>query len=324
MPAYDGGDTPLHILWEDNGYLNAPNDSTPKSLGKAAQLETLELTRNGTRVYLPASRTPVDIKSGSRIEGSWGFRAAVSTPWIYRAIKGAPSTSSNGDGTYTHTFDGTPDPFRILIGIEGIGDERTIAGCVPVRATVETSTDEDLGGIVTMEGFYADEPDLATPASLTSQPDSGFGVLDASDATFDLDGSTQTIMQQSTWTLEYPDLGGVVGFGSRLPVDYGVRAFEPSLDYSKLKVDNAPVTDIYDGSGSLQEDVASLKPVTQTFDNEQTGSSMERLIFEGSGSFPNSLGESGHGNPRSLLEEELNRMLSDVTIKARNGTQTPP
>lgn len=322
MPAYDGSDTRLHLLWEDNGFLNDPTDATPKSLGKAAQLETLELTRNGTRVFLPASRTAVDIKTGARIDGSWGLRAAVSTPWIYRWIKGAPTTTDNGDGTFTHTYDGTPDPARLLIGYEGIGDERTLAGCVPVRAVVETSVDEDLGGIVTMEGFYADEPDLSQ--SLTSQPTSGFDVLDASDATFDLDGAAQTIMQQSTWTLEYPDLGGVVGFGSRLPVDYGIRAFTPEVDYTKLKVDNAPVEDIYDGSASLQEDVASSAPLTQEFDNGESGSAMKRLTLSGTGSFPNSLGESGHGDPQSLIEEDLNRMLTDVTITARNGTETPP
>jgi hypothetical protein len=323
MPVYDGSDIRLHFLWEDNGYDSSPNDSTPKSVGKNGVMETLEATRNGTRVFLPASRIAVDIKS-TRVEGSWAINAAVSTPWVFGLIKGRPgSPTDNGDGTFTYTFDGEPQSAQLLVGYEGIGDERALGGAVPLRAVIDTSVDEDTA-VLTMEGIYASDS-KDTPASLTSQPDSGFDALDFSDARLDLDGTTQTIMQDASLTLEYPDLGGVVGFGSRFFVDYGIGAFEPTIEYSKLKEDNTPTENIYGSSTtSMQEDLSSSPPLTQELDNGQSGGDMNRLTFKGTGSFSDTLGEPNLGDPSQRVQEDINKMLQDVTIEARNGVSTAP
>ena len=321
MTVPTGATTRVNVQFEDNGYNQDPSTSTPFVPGANAQLTTAEATNNGTRIWLPASNTAVDIKAGA-FDGAWALQWALTSPWMFGAIKGAPTTVDNGDGTYTHTFDGEPDSFQIIEGYETSGKERTITGCVPARASIEPAVREATV-TCTMEGFYATEG-YATPASLTGQASLSEDTLDYGDAVLNLAGTAQAIMQRATLSLEWPNLGDIQGWGSRFPIDYVVGNFEPTIDYSKIKVDDAPLNDVYGGSTSMQEDVENAKTLGMAFDNGKTGAEMNQISFDGVGSFPESYNESTPGDVQSAIEENLNRLIRDVDVVATNGTATAP
>lgn len=321
MPAMDGSDVRVTYLWEDAGYRQSPSDSTPKVWGADAQLTTNEASRNATRIRLPASNTAVDIKSGT-FDGSWAVEFGLTNPWWLRAIRGAPSVTDNGDGTYTYTYDGEPDPFRILEGYEELGDERLLVGCLATRAELNPDVENETAR-VTLEGFYATEENTS-PASLTAQAGLNFDALDYSDARLDLNGTKQTIMQNASLALEWPNSQDIVGWDSHFPIDYATGNFDPQIDYTKIKVDNNPLTEIYGGSTSMQEDVQADDSVTIAMANDESGSATNQLTFSCSGSFPNTYGEDGAGDPTSLIQENINRMIQDCTITATNGKSSAP
>lgn len=326
MPVIDGGDVRVWILWEDNGYTNSPNDSTPKVPGANARLDTNEATNNGTRVTLPASRTSVTIRPGT-FDGAWALSWRLTNPWMFRAIRGSPSTVDNGDGTYTHTYDGTPDPFRIYEGYEPYSDddERALIGCVARQMTIGPAVGDDDGTQVTMEGFYAKDG-LDSPGTLTTQPTLDQEVLGYEDATLDLDGTPQTIMQEASLRLQWPDLEDIVGWGSRFPIDWKAGMFEPDIDYTKIKVGQEPIKRVYGGSTtSIEEDVDNQQPLAMTLDNgTAAGSGQQIVALNGTGSFPESYGEPGVGNPRSRIDENISELLENVTIDATNETSAAP
>lgn len=310
---------PVHFLWEDNGYTQSPTDSTPKTPGYDAQFTTAEATNNGQRIYLPHSRTAVDIKEGV-FDGSWAVQFDLSDPWWLRACFGAPSTSGSGP-TYDHVYDGTPDPLRWVIGYPDTTTERVLTGCVAARASVQPTVGEAVAQVV-LEGFYASE-ESNSPGSLTTQPTPDYDVLNYVDARLDLDGTEQTIMQDASLELVL-NTAAIRGWTSRFPIDYSVANFEPALDYSKLRdASDAARENVYGGSSSMQEDIPT-DPVTLDFDNGETGSSTNQVTFSATGTFPESYGESGIGDVTQLTTEELNRMIGDVSVTATNGTSSAP
>lgn len=322
MPVDDGGDVRVGILWEDNGYTSAPNDSSPKVPGGSAQLTTNEATNNGTRITLPATRTSVQIKPGT-FDGAWALEWRLTNPWWARAIRGAPSTVDNGDGTYTHTYDGTPDPFRLVEGYESQTKERVLKGCIATSVTAAPAVGDDDGVQMTMEGFYATEHKTST--SMLSQATLDFDVLGYEDAELLLDSSTQTIMQDASLTLAWENSQPIQGFSSRFAIDYLIGNFAPEIDYTKLKVDDAPLSDIYGGSTSMSEDIPDDKTLSMEFDNGvAAGSGKNNVAFNATGTLPESYSETGVGDIGAAIEENLSRLIADVDIVATNETATAP
>jgi hypothetical protein len=324
MGALTGAGTRVNWIREDS-FTTAVLNPTPKVPGANATLDTAEATNNGTRIYLPASRTAVDIKAGS-FDGAWAISGALTNPWWLETIYGSPNTTDNGDGTYTHTFEmGEPTSFQILEGYEtSTTAERALKGCVPARAVFDPSVGED--GVVpfTWEGFYATES-VDTDVSLTSQDTLDHDEFDYSDAQLDVDGTEQAIVQNASVELVVDPVEGIDAFGSRFAIDYVAGAFNPVVDYTKVKRDADALQQVYGGTTSMQEEVPQA-PLTLDFDNgKAAGSGKNQVTFNGTGSFAESYGEEGPpGDPTARIDENLNRMLEDISVDATNETATPP
>lgn len=322
-----GADTRVNCQFEEtSNYRTLDSNRDPFVPGANATLDTAEASNNGTRITLPASRLSVSIEPGT-FDGSWAISFALTNPWLLEGLYGAPSTTDNGDGTYTHTYSmGEPASFQILEGYDtSTAAERALQGCVPARVTADPSVGED--GVVpcVMEGFYAFE-DTDTGVTLTAQDTLDADTLDYGDARLDIDSTTQQIVQDASIELAINPLEAVQGFGSRFAIGYLAGMFEPQIDYSKIKQDADAIDRVYGGaSTSIQEDIDNQAPLTLDFDNGvAAGSGKNRIVFNGSGSFPESYGEDGAGDPRSAIQENLNEMLENVTVKATNETATPP
>ncbi|UIO98898.1 hypothetical protein Hbl1158_10165 [Halobaculum sp. CBA1158] len=317
MPVTTGSDVIINMQWESALADGAEADADPFVPGGNAVMDTNEVTNNGTRIYLPASNRAFDIKPGT-FEGAWAISFDLTSPWFLRAILGSPTTVDNGDGTYTHTYDGDPEPFQLLEGYEGAGVERGVAGCIAQNVTVDPTVDEDTAR-VTMEGFFVDDG-YDTPASLTSQAEISKSVLGYEHATLSLDGTEEKIVRDASLSLS-ANTRPYDGFGQRTSIDYFVGAFEPTIDYTKVEDDPSPtLDDVYGASGSVG--TPSTKPLTLPFDNGETGSATNEIEFGCSLTFPESRSEDGAGDSDAALEQTLNRIIGDVVVDATNGNAT--
>lgn len=326
MPALTGGKTRLNIQWESS-YKTAEGSPSPFVPGANTRLTTREATNNGSRITLPASNVAVDIEEGI-FDGAWALEFGLTNPWFLRSIYGSPTTVDNGDGSYTHIYSlGEPDSFQILEGYEtSTNAESALKGCVTARLRVDPTVEE--GDIVacTAEGFYATES-TDTDVTLTSQDTLDEDALDFGDATLKLGGSAEAIVQDASLELAWDPIEPIQAFGSRFALDFLAGLFTPTIEYSKVKQDADAIKNVYGGSTSMQEDIENQSKVELNFDNgKAAGSGINKVLFEGSGdSFPESYAEDGPpGDPRARLDENLNRLIEDMDVKATNETSTAP
>lgn len=321
MAGPTGAHTILNYYWEDAGFLQTPNDTTPKVFGANAQLTTREADNDATRIFLPASRRAVAIKAGS-FQGSWAAAFGLTNPWWLRAILGAPSTVDNGDGTYTHTYDGDPEPLRLVEGYENTGAEIELQGSVPVRASVDPTVDENTAAVV-LEGLYAKESG-SSPASLTSQEQLSFGAFDYADASLSAGTNANAIVQNASLELA-ANVEFIPGFGSRFPIDFLAGAFEPTVDYTEVRVDEDERESVYGGSATDMQESVPTEAFQLDLDNgAAAGSGKNRVLFDCPASFPATYSVENLGDPQSRIDEGINRFIDDVVAEATNETATAP
>lgn len=324
MTVLDGAGTRVNIQWESS-YGSVESSPSPFVPGANCTLDTAEATNNGTRITLPGSNTTVEIKEGT-FDGGWAISGALTNPWLFRSIYGTPTTVDNGDGTYTHTYSlGDPDSFQILEGYEtSQNDERTLKGCVAARFVADPTVGNGNTVPFTWEGFYAADDDLDTSASLTAQDTLDETPLDYADATLNVDGTAESIVQDASLELSWDPIEPVDAFGSRFAVDFLAGLFTPVVDYSKIKQDSNAIQDVYGGSTSMQEDVTNTKSFQLDLDNDTAaGNGKNRILFDASVSFPESYSDST-GDPREAIQENLTRLINDIDVKATNETSSPP
>lgn len=320
--ASQGHDFRGWFLHEDNGFKSSPTDSDHKAFGANATIDQAEGTNNAVQVFEPGSRVPIDIIERT-FEGSWSASFDYVTPWWMNFIWGSPSTTDNGDGSHTHTWDGEdPQSQQIGIGREGSGKERILKGCVATSATVTPS----VGGMVriTLEGAYAEE-ETTDPASLTSQPTlSGTEVMTFADATLSLGGNTLGYVQQGSLNISN-NVELINELGERTGIDFAPRPLVPAVDFQKINEagETANLEEMYGGDTTIQQHVDNTEAMTMGLDNGQTaGNGINAASFNLTGSFPNSYGEDGLGDPEADLTEQINRLAEGVTADATNEEAT--
>lgn len=325
MPVLTGAGTRVNVQWEST-YKTLDGTASPFVPGANCRLATAQATNNGTRITLPASQVAVDIEEGT-FDGAWALEGVLTNPWLFQSIYGAPSTVDNGDGTFTHTYSlGGPDSFHILEGYEtSQNDERKLQGCVTARWACDPTVDAGEGTPWVAEGFYATES-VVEATTLTSQDTLDEDPLDYGDATLSLGGAAESIVQNASLELAWDPIEPIQAFSSRFALDFVAGLFTPTVQYSKIKQDDASLTDTYGGSTSMQEDIENQSKFELDFDNGiAAGSGKNRILFEGSGdSFPESYDEDGPGNPRQAILENLNRLIENIDVKATNETSSPP
>jgi len=322
-----GHETRVAYLWEDNGFNAAPTDSTHKTPGANAQVNTTEGTNALRRVFRPGKRTAID-QLALVFEGSFALQATITNPWFFRALLGAPNDTDNGDGSYTYDYTGTsPDTMQIIEGHEQSGKERVLSGCMVTRVSIETSVEEE--ATVAIEGAYADE-ELKDPASLTAQPKATdtYDPMTFAEGSVSIDGATEGYVQNMTVTIE-ANVDPIREMGTRIIADYNPKVLAPSLDFGKIHEgshDNLKA--MYGGSSasSPQEDADDNKvDVVMTFDNgKSAGSGINKADLTVTGTLTESYDESGIGDPRADLEETVNRAGEDFNVSWTNEEASAP
>lgn len=324
MPAPTGAHTTLHYLWEDAGFASSPNDTDNKPFGGNATLSQMEGSNNVIDIFQPNNRQ-IEQLIAQHFDGAFTVDFEVSNPWWLRALFGEPTTVDNTDGTYTHTWDGkNPTPMRITAGYEppatdsGGEDRRVLEGCVVSSATVDTSVEDT--GSVSLTGAYANE-NYSRNTALDPQPDLQYRVLTFAQAALSLEGTTLSLVQDASVEIEN-NVDLLRELGTRVAVDYSPKAMVPSVDYTRIRVENSEQDSLYgsQGASTVQEHVAEEGPLQFAFDNGGLGGEDNQMQLDLSGSKLDSLGNENLGNPQEDLQESINRKLRDLSAEATNNT----
>lgn len=321
-----GGDTRVHFDWEDT-FATEPSTYDEKVPGYETTLDSAEGRKALQQVFQPGNRTPIDILE-LVFDGSWTLSFLLSDPWFFRALFGSPSQTDNGDGTYTYTYNNPEaDSFFIVDGREGASAERGLAGCVVTQISIDTTVDQ--GVQVTMSGAYANETtDLN--ATLTGQPTpDASDALTFVDADLVIDGSSQGYVQNMTLNLQ-TNIQLVREMGTDTAIDYVDLEVTGDLSFGQLHDESMEtLQDFYGGDGasdtSPQDDRGAGVEVIPTFDNGVAAGSGQNVIKpKVTGTLLENYDPSGIGDPRSPIEESLNRIGLDVSATATNEVSSEP
>lgn len=306
----------LLYLHEDNGFAASPTDTTHKTFGSNPQLTTAEASNNAVPDHDPNSRLIQDLVE-RQFAGSFSvqFRLTADGWWLQEVLDDSPSTS--GAGPYTHTYQasGTPSSMKIFAGSDETGDERQLIGCVVQTATIDVSVENE--ATVTLNGVYADEAPL--PGSLTAQTTPSYRTLTYADGSVAIDSTTKARVQDASLTI---DLGTelIQELGSRFAADYSPRVVSPSLDITKLTENEDELKAVYGGSAvsEPQTEITNTVSATLTFDRGTTGTAIEKLTFNLTGTFPESI-DRPITLPTENIEDTLNRLAQDISVDLENN-----
>jgi len=327
MPAVAGSDTRITYLWEDDGSGNpkfaasSPNDSTYKTFGFDARLTDGGFDNDPVNLFDPASREAAE-RIARTFQGTWTIEFTLSNPWFWKAVLADPTTTG-GSAPYTHSFDGdTPYPMRIILGEEVNTNERVLIGCVASTCTLETS--DGGAATVTLSGAYADESESS--GSLQSQVSESRDALMFADGSLTFDSTTYSVVQNVSLTIEN-NISLIPELGSRTMVDYSPKVRDTTVDWEKIVENDDILKDGYGGSSggtSPQSRVDGDDEFSGSFvfDNQGSGSGLDKHTINFAGTFPDSFDRSGYGDPTTELTDGPGWYVREVDVDAENGVST--
>lgn len=336
MPAPTGAHTELWYYWEEDASGNpdfatdSTDDTDSKPFGGNATLSQFEGSNNAVDVFEPNSREMAQLIAQA-FDGAATIDFEWTNPWWLQAvISKVTNTTDNGDGTFTHEFNGDiPMPIKIYAGYDSraVADGndpgyRILDGFVAQSATTDVSVEGNAE--VSLNGAYVNE-EWVTQASLDGQPPLQHDVLTFAEAMLSLDSSTLSLVQDAS--VEINNNTDIIReIGTRFGVDYSPKARVPSVEFTKIREDNSQVEDMYGSQAatSVEQNVNSNDPMTYTVDNgSSAGSGQNKVDISMDGAFPESVGTQNLGDPQEDLQESINRRLRTVDATATNEVSQP-
>jgi len=303
--------------FEDNGFDNAPNDSTFKVFGSDATLDTFEGSRQAVRVF-NADRYAAEIVE-QVFDGAWSVTFDLSEPpWWLQAVYGSPTSTEITTGLYEYTYNlqsgGDPQTLRLYLPTEGFTDYEYIPGAAVASVTVDQSQGDSPE--VTVSGAYAREPQRDNTETI-SVPEFSTDTFSNRDSDINVGGDR--VAKSQTQNIELQTGTEMVGeIGSDQLVDFIPKAFEPSVTFDKVITTTQTVDplDRFKGETSVN--------VVETFTNGESGTDEYTVKFDLSGSFPDGWNESGRNDPEATLTEELSEIALDAEARITIDTTSVP
>lgn len=326
MPASTGAHTRLHYDYESS-FASGASSYSAIPFGSNATMDTLEGSHQAARVFEPDSREAAQIIE-QLFDGSFTVSFELTNGWWIRAvISDIDDESPSGSGPYTYSFnnhaggntkaDQYPNSMEIRRAVTKSGysgdTNRNLTGAVVSNAEVSVSVGGNV--TVTLTGAYADDEKDGTNDSQPAVDERTFTFAKGEVIT-DQDGTPTTVnrVQDVSFTIEN-NVEMVGEIGTRTPVDFNPGARNPSVDYTKIAEGDTELTRFYGGSSatSVNTQIENDYVIRLVFDNEKSGTDENRLEFDFEGSFPDSYGESGVGDPQTLLEHNMEELSTSVT-----------
>ena len=355
MSATSGAHTLWVYRWEDDGEFNqAPGalaDSTNKVFGANETMDSADRANNPERMFRPFSRAAEEIIE-TNFEGSWSADFVLANTWWLQFFFGAPQTESiSGDGTapYRHTYDtdpsvgGVPKSAHLIEEThhaDGTVEQTVYTGTVAGSIDIDVSTEDTVS--ISLDGNYADEQTYDENVSsnspygvIGSQPDLSYRPMHFGNSILKLDidedGTAESLalVQEAGLGLE----GNVeMGYelGTRFPVIPQYLNYEPDIDYTRLvsgRTSPDEKTSAYGASygastPSPQETLADAA-IDGSLEFDAATSTTNKLVMNIIGAFPDEYSRSNIGDPSEALEDDITRMIEDVTATVESDQQNP-
>jgi hypothetical protein len=314
-----GHHSDVSYVFEDDGFAQAPTDTTMKNFGGNAVLDTFEGSHNAVRVF-NAERYAAEVIEQT-FDGSWSVTVEGFTepPWWLAGLFGQPSSSNVAGNLYDHSYDldndNDPVPLRLYGPTDGFNEYKVLKGAVV--ASVSVDQDAESSPSITISGAYAEEPTAET--GLTVDPPAFDKTSFTNrDAQLTTNGGDTVGRAQST-TIDLEANTEMIGeIGSENAVDFIPRAWEPSTTWEKILWVGQTVD-----PRQLFEDGGTYSTVL-SYDNGETGDAEYSLDFTVTGSLPNDWTESGRNDPDANLTEELSEVAANATATITTDSATPP
>lgn len=350
MSASTGAHTIWCYRWEDDGEYNQNpsniSDDTNKIFGADETMETADRSNNPERMMRPFQRHSEQILE-MEFDGSWQADFVLTNTWWLQFFYGAP-TSSGSSVPYTHDYstDPTSPPKSAQLIEETHHSDGTITQTIytgVVAGSIDTDVSVQDTANITIDGLYADEETYDTDVAnnspfgtIGSQPDTSYRAMHFGNSILkmdvDEDDTHETLahVQDAGLSLE----GNVeLGYelGTRFPVIPEFLNFEPSINYTTLIDGGNAMSErkqMYGASSGSEpytpaETMSDAEIVGALEFDANTGTD-NKLVFNLKGAFPEDYSRSNIGNPEDPLEDDITRMINNVTVTVTSDTETPP
>lgn len=349
-----GADTIVTYVFEDSGsFAQDPRNSKPtdtdfKAFGSDETFDTQDRDQNSERLYRPFNRQSDEILEGN-FAGSWSIDLTLTNLQWLRAVYGDATQPDPTNSPNLYRFElSSANPPRTMHVIEELhyanGDiEQTVyIGAIVTSADLSVSTGDPVNG--TIDGDYVTEITRNTgdgddliygdvSNGIGNQPDTQLRPLHFGNSTLSLDydgdgnAEVQSLIQDADVSFEAnAELENELG--TRFAVAPSYLNFEPDTSFTGIVNDDDQ--DIRKkrmyGSSTAKE------PQENILDSEIDGS----LVFDAglsseintitvnlNGTFPDSYSRSNVGDPSSVIEEDIDRMISRVTVEVETDVYDP-
>lgn len=346
MSTATGANTIWVYRWEDDQEFNQNpgeiTDTENKTFGANVTADAADRSNNPERMWRPFDRAAETILE-MQFDGSWGADFVLSNTWWLQFIFGEPEVEGT-DAPYTHTYNLDPaNPPKSAHLIEethypdGTAEQTVYTGCfVPsgdVDVSVEDTVDISLDGEYADEEFYEDATnspygEIASQPSIEYRPMHFGNSYLRLDVTNDGSVDLRSLVQDASLTLE----GNVEGereLGTRFIAIPSFLQFEPDISYTNLV-----------GLGNKSEEqrasygsTAATSPQESMHESNDLEGELEfdagiaeeenSVTFELEGAFPDTYSRNNIGDPQEALEDDIDRMVRDVTAVVQSDMAEP-
>lgn len=345
-----GAHTIWVYLWEDDdAYNQEPGDITETSadakiFGTNETMNAQDRENNPQRMFRPFNRASEDIIE-QQFDGSWGADFVLTNSWWFQFFYGEPTVTEVVAGEeYEHYYEADPrTPPKSAHIIEethypgGTVEQVVYTGSVSGSIDVDVSVEDTVG--VSLDGLYAQDWTFNSNedtlpygddveglfGELGGQPETQYRAMHFGNSrlSWDLDedgvAEFKALVQDAGVSFE-GNVEGEYELGSRIVAIPSYLQFDPSVDYTSLVgVDNQDQErrNAYgDQAANTQQETMQDAEIVGDLeiDNGLDLGLQNPLVFNLEGGFPESMSRSNVGDPQETLEEDISRMVSEITV----------
>lgn len=342
-------------VWEDEGEYNQdpgdPVDDDFKAFGSAETMDTQDRANNPERMYRPFNRGADEIIEQAW-EGSWGADFVMTNSWWLQFLYGEP-TVTGLESPWAHTYEFHPrSPPRSAHIIEethypnGNIEQTVYTGAVVASGDIDVSVEDTVG--VSLSGAYAFEETFETDENddlpygdteggieeaIGGQPETEYRPLHFGNSYFRLDLDNDNTVEDKVLVQDVSlSLEGNVELenelGTRFPVIPSYLNFEFDVSYTNLVSVDTSTDEKYSSYGDLD-----VQEPQETLHDANIAGELEfdagipgvdnNILFELQDAFPDSFDRSNVGSPEDVIEENIDRMLTNAIVVVTSDKEEP-
>ncbi len=289
-----------------------------KVFGQGMKITTLNRRNNVEPIFGLGARNAQKLPV-KQFEGSLSVESVLASPWFFRAVLGAASTTG-GSGPYTHTWAESDTLTSMSIENELSTDTKGVVaflGCV-VNTCVITAAINELVRVRLDMLYSTESEDTTTDANVTDS----FDLYTFAQATLELpDDSTVTDVQSVELTLNN-SIEMLYGLGSRLGQKAPAKNRPYTARITRSFEDAATFLERFYGSGTGPNATVVETSLEVIFSNGLTGTNTRNIILTFGGVVPDE--HNLPQDPTAIIMEDVPLIMRSLSVTATNNTELAP